>query len=217
MAITRAQLDAAADALALALKFDRPADAVLHDYFRAHRALGARDREFVAEAVYGVLRRKRSLELAAPQAEPRRLVLAYLVRFGSLSVREISALLTAGERDWAAGIKAAGTDGAPPAVRAELPDWIFERLARAMPEAEILELARGLNQPAPLDLRANTLRSTRDEVLRELAVAGIVCEAVKNPCRKAARGAQEAAPGRTGQRAADTDTAHAELRKIVER
>ena len=85
MAITRAQLDAAAEALALALKFDRPADVVLHEFFRARRALGAGDRAFVAESVYGVLRRKRSLETLARDAIPRRLILIYLIKINNLS------------------------------------------------------------------------------------------------------------------------------------
>jgi 16S rRNA (cytosine967-C5)-methyltransferase len=65
------------------------------------------------------------------------------------------------------------------AVRAELPDWVAERLARVLPEAEILAAARGLNQPAPLDLRVNTLRASRDEALRELAASGV--EGVPTP------------------------------------
>jgi 16S rRNA (cytosine967-C5)-methyltransferase len=67
----------------------------------------------------------------------------------------------------------------PLAVRAELPDWIVEKLARVLPEAEILALARGLNQPAPLDLRVNTLRASREEALRELAASGF--DAVPTP------------------------------------
>jgi 16S rRNA (cytosine967-C5)-methyltransferase len=48
-----------------------------------------------------------------------------------------------------------------------------ERLARTLPEAEMLAAARGLNQAAPLDLRVNTLRATRDDALRELAADGL--------------------------------------------
>jgi 16S rRNA (cytosine967-C5)-methyltransferase len=179
MSISRAQLDAATEALMLALKFDRPADAVLHEFFRAHHSLGMHDRAFVADAVYGVLRRKRSLECVAPDAAPRRLLLAYLFKINSLSIRELSGLLSDDERAWAAEAKAANLDGTALAVRAELPDWIAERLARALPEAEILAAARGLNQPAPLDLRVNTLHATRDEALRELAASGV--EAAPTP------------------------------------
>ena len=179
MAITRSQLDAASEALTLALKFDRPADTVLHDFFRARRALGSHDREFVAEAVYGVLRRKRSLETFAPGADTRRFLLVYLLKINSLSARELSGLLSADEQRWAAGVRAANLADAPLAVRAELPDWIAERLAHALPEAELLACARALNQPAPLDLRVNTLRATRGEVLQALAAAGI--EAAPTP------------------------------------
>ncbi len=179
MSISRAQLDAATEALTLALKFDRPADSVLHEFFGEHRALGVHDRAFVADAVYGVLRRKRSLECVAPAAEPRRLLLAYLFKINSLSIRELSGLLSADERAWAAEAKAVKFDGMALAVRAELPDWVAERLARALPEAEILAAARGLNQPAPLDLRVNTLRASRDEALRELAASGF--EAAPTP------------------------------------
>jgi 16S rRNA (cytosine967-C5)-methyltransferase len=179
MAITRSQLESAAEALALALRFDRPADSVLHEYFRAHRALGARDRAFVAEAVYGVLRRKRSLESVSIDITPRRLLLSYLIKINSLSVRELSGVLSGEEQQWAAGAKAASLDAAPLAVRTELPDWIVERLARVMPEAELVALARGLNQLAPLDLRVNTIRASREDVLRELAESGI--EAAPTP------------------------------------
>ena len=51
MSITRTQLDAATEALQLALKFDRPADAVLHEFFRARRALGSLDRAWIADTL----------------------------------------------------------------------------------------------------------------------------------------------------------------------
>jgi 16S rRNA (cytosine967-C5)-methyltransferase len=169
MAVTRAELDAAADALRLALKFDRPADAVLHDFFRKRAALGARDRAFVADTVYGVLRRKRTVEWLAPEAEPRHMALAYLARVSGLSVRELSAGLSDEERAWLAQIKARALDELPLAVRAEMPDWMVERLLRDRSEAELLALARGLNEPAPLDLRVNTLRMDREDAGRQLA------------------------------------------------
>ena len=173
MTITRAQVDAATEALQLALKFDRPADSVLHDFFRARRALGARDRAFVADTVYGVLRRKRTVEHLAPAGEVRRLVLAYLARVAGVSVRELAGSLEDEERSWLAQVKARPLDDLPLAVRAEMPDWIVERLRRDRSEAELLALARGLNEPAPLDLRVNTLRSDREEARRGLAESGI--------------------------------------------
>jgi len=173
MAITRTQLEAATEALGLALKFDRPADTVLHDFFRGRRALGARDRAFVADAVYGVLRHKRTIEQLAADARPRSLVIVFIIKINGLSIRELAGLLSAEEQAWAVSVKAASLDDAPLAVRAELPDWVVERLGARHSEAEILALARGLNQPASLDLRVNTLRAEREAVRRELAASGI--------------------------------------------
>ena len=55
------------------LRFDYPADAVVSHYFRDHRELGHADRAFVAETVFAVLRRGRSLEArCAGQLSDRR-------------------------------------------------------------------------------------------------------------------------------------------------
>jgi len=74
------QLDAAADALHRILQFDRPADVVLSQFFREHRVLGSHDRTFIAESVFGVLRRKRLIDHMAGNVTSRRILLAYLVQ-----------------------------------------------------------------------------------------------------------------------------------------
>jgi 16S rRNA (cytosine967-C5)-methyltransferase len=173
MAISRPQLDAATEALALALRFDRPADSVLHDFFRADHDLGARDRSFIADTVYGVLRRKRTVDHLAHDGGPRRMVLAYLGRIAGVSVRELAGATAPADQRWLAEIKADSLDALPLTVRLELPDWLVERLARTHSEAELIALARGLNEPAPLDLRVNSLRCERDEAHRILATDGM--------------------------------------------
>src|SRR5690349_5212470 len=179
MSITRTQLDAATEALQLALKFDRPADAVLHEFFRARRALGSLDRAWIADTLYGVLRRKRTVDHLAPDGAARRMLLAYLTRIAGVSIRELASATQPEEQSWLAQVKAEPVDALPPAARAELPDWVMERLGRHYSGSEILTLARGLNEPAPLDLRVNALRAGRDDVLRKLASDGI--DAVPTP------------------------------------
>jgi 16S rRNA (cytosine967-C5)-methyltransferase len=176
MPITRLQLESATEALRAVLRFERPADALLREHFRAHRALGRGDRAFVAEAVYGLLRRKRTVDRLVPGGGPRRALLAYLVRIAGVALRELQPLLAPDERRWLARVAAAPLGEGTLAERAELPDWIVERLREALPEPELLAAARGLNEPAPLDLRVNTLRATREEVLHELAAAGLAVE-----------------------------------------
>jgi 16S rRNA (cytosine967-C5)-methyltransferase len=176
MSITRSQLEAATEALKLVLKFDRPADAVLHEFFRAHGALGSHDRAFVAETVYGVLRRKRTVDHLVPEGAPRPMVLAYLARVAGISIRELAATTKPHEQSWLARVKAERLDDLPLAVRTELPDWIVERLRSRLTEPEIAALAKGLNEPAPLDLRVNTLLTGRDEVRQALAIDAVVSE-----------------------------------------
>ena len=176
MPIHRHQLEAATEALGLVLKFDRPADVVLHHYFRNHRALGAHDRAFVAESVFGLLRRKRLVDHLVQDAAPRRMLLAYLTRIAGVSLREVAQSLGRGEAEAIAGLKALALDTLPLAVRAELPDWMIERLRSDMSETEILALGRALQQPAPLDLRVNTVRAGRDAVLAELAAGALVAQ-----------------------------------------
>ena len=176
MSITRSQLEAATEALKLALKFDRPADAVLHDFFRAHHALGSHDRAFVADTVYGVLRRKRTVDHLVPDGTPRRMLLAYLARVAGISVRELAAALKPDEQSWLARVKAEPLVDLPLALRAERPDWIVDRLRSRLTEPEIAALAKGLNEPAPLDLRVNTLLAGREEVQQALAVDAVVAE-----------------------------------------
>ena len=173
MSITRTQLDAATEALKLALKFDRPADSVLHDFFREQRSLGGLDRALVADTVYGVLRRKRTVDHLVPDGAPRHQLLAYLMRVAGVSIRELISATNPNEQSWLAQIKAEPLEGLPLPVRAELPDWVAERLARNYSESEMLALARGLNEPAPMDLRVNTLRAERGAVQRELQASGI--------------------------------------------
>ena len=177
MPILPSQLEAAAETLHRVLQFEHPADAVLSRYFREHRQLGQHDRAFIAESVFGVLRRKLLLDHLTGGAAPRRLLLAWLTRIAGISGRELHAALTDDEATWLAGIRAASPGDLPLAVQADFPDWLVERLRPQMPEATIVALGRALQQAAPLDLRVNTLRADRDSVLRQLTAGGIRGEA----------------------------------------
>jgi len=172
----RKVLEAAVDALRLVMAFVEPADMVLSRYFRSHRALGQHDRAFIAQTVFGVLRHARTLEHVAGSETSRRLALAWLARFGGSSARELGPALNSGEAEWLAQVRGAPIDMLPPPVRAELPDWAYERLVPVLGEAGVLDLGRALQSPAPFDLRVNTLRSDRDSVLARLRKGGIAAE-----------------------------------------
>jgi 16S rRNA (cytosine967-C5)-methyltransferase len=173
MALTKPLFETAVTALTELLEGSGPADARLSTYFRDNRKLGVHDRAFIAETVYAILRRRRLLEFLAPEASPRRLVLACLVRVNGISPRELEPLLRTTEIEWLRELKAKPADNLPLAVQAELPDWLWQRLVVQYGEETALTLARSLQQGAPLDLRVNRLNGQREAVLALFAKEGI--------------------------------------------
>jgi 16S rRNA (cytosine967-C5)-methyltransferase len=168
--VTAALFAAAAAALREILDFSGPADQAMSRFFREHRHLGQRERAFVAEAAFAVLRRRRSLEAAAGSAAPAALVAAALVRVLGFSGRSLQGLA---DEALLARLRAARSEAWPEAVRADLPDWLWERLAARHGAEEAMRIAQGLLNAAPLDLRVNLARASRDEVLGKLAAAGM--------------------------------------------
>ena len=163
----------AAHALSRVLAFTHPADAVLSRYFRERHVLGPQDRAFVAETVFGVLRRKLLLDHIAPQADARQLVLLWLTRIGGHSSRDIGALCSTEEKAWLNATRAQPAAEHPLSVEADLPQWVVDRLLAVHDADFIRALGRALQEPAPLDLRVNTLRGNRDAVLSTLNKGGI--------------------------------------------
>jgi 16S rRNA (cytosine967-C5)-methyltransferase len=156
------------------LRFSGPVDETLSRYFRGHRSLGQTERGFVAETVFAVLRRMRSLEAAAGSSQPRLLVAAALVRVLGFSGRALAGLF---DDELIARLRTTGRESLPPAVRAELPDWLWLRVAAAHGEEEGLRLAQALANPAPLDLRVNLARASREDVLKRLEADGLEAQA----------------------------------------
>jgi 16S rRNA (cytosine967-C5)-methyltransferase len=192
-------LNAAVAATAQLLTFTQPADAALSAFFRARKS-GAKDRAFIAETAYAVLRRKRLLErlaasgpnlepaFLAPGATPKRapktpgvrrispreLVLLSLSRVRGMSQRQLEGALMPGEAEWLAEIRRQPEPELSLAEQLDFPDWLAERLASRMSPEGLLALARALNTPAPLDLRVNTLKAEPAAVVTRLAADGIV-------------------------------------------
>jgi 16S rRNA (cytosine967-C5)-methyltransferase len=171
--LSRAVVGQACDAVAGLLEFSGPADETLSRFFRSHRSLGRQDRAFVAEAAFAVLRRKRSLEAFAGSAAPRALLLAAMLRVLGLSGRALEPVLTAEDRELIGRIRSADADSLPAAARADLPDWLWEKLASQLGKSDATQVARAMLNPAPLDLRVNLARTDREGALGRLAADGL--------------------------------------------
>ena len=173
MSLTAARLDMAIAAWRMIAPLKEPADQLLSRHFRDHHELGIRDRGFIADTLFGMLRHRRFIEYLAGNAAPRLLVLVYFVKLAGLNLRELQPLLSRAEIKSLHQIKAQPTDDIPLAIQSDFPDWLMEKLKRFMPDAEILALGRGMQNPAPLDLRVNTVRASREEVLHSLESEGV--------------------------------------------
>ena len=141
--------------------------------------MGARDRGDAAEAVYGVLRARRLLEhvVGTSPASSEDLIAAQLLIGRGLSARALEDMGYAGDaRGLAERARRLDRSALPLAVRASLPDWLAERWVEELGESETEALAAALAAPASVDLRVNSLKATRDEVIAALASEGFGAE-----------------------------------------
>lgn len=168
------------------LKFESPADAKLGEFFRQHRELGTKDRAWVAETAYGVLRRYRYLRevsVSEPeeQEDTRKLIIAWLLKVEGKSIRDLDDMLDERQKEWAVTIKAKNSEGFAPAVLADVRDWFWYKLVEQYGEAEAMTICRSMFEQASLDLRVNTIKASREEVLARMLAENTVKDNVITP------------------------------------
>ncbi|MPW16282.1 methyltransferase domain-containing protein [Paraburkholderia sp. CNPSo 3157] len=160
--------------LADVLKFTGPADAATSRFFRAHPKLGHGERGVIAEAVFAVLRRRMEFAHLAESgtgSPNRRLALLGLMQTAGRTA--LKPFVSDAEGAWLEHVSKVDPQSLPLRTRLNLPDWIFQALGTRFEGEELAHLAAALNYPAPLDLRANPIKASRDEVLDALSKAGI--------------------------------------------
>jgi 16S rRNA (cytosine967-C5)-methyltransferase len=186
-----ARLSAAIELLAAVDAAPRkPADAVANDFFRQRRYIGSGDRRAVSDRAWAVLRARRRLQWWLDRGglppTPRLLVAASLLT-GGWSIEGVDQSfsggqyaptgLSADEKRGLGSIAGHTLDhpAMPDAVRLEVPDWILPDLAARFGEHLVAEMD-ALGAPAPLDLRVNLLRASREAARAALAEEGIAAE-----------------------------------------
>jgi len=152
--------------------------------FRRERNLGSSERRFVAETLYGMVRHLRRIDAAiaagggraARHATDVQRLLAYLVLESGLEPSRAAAAERAIDWTKVAGIDALIAAERRPAARigvaASLPDWLAAQLVADWGE-EAEPLAHALNERAPMTVRANLLKTTRDDLAAALAKEGL--------------------------------------------
>jgi 16S rRNA (cytosine967-C5)-methyltransferase len=169
---------------------------ILARAFRERRDLASSDRRMVAEAVYGLLRWERLLEAIVEEmlsssrgrrepisamARQELKLLVYELRNGipaeavQADVRRLAGRELDLGRATAEDAGLAGRDGVDrQALRVSFPTWLFQRFIDSHGEASATTLATAMNTRAPMCVRANTVKATRDELVVRLAEERIV-------------------------------------------
>jgi 16S rRNA (cytosine967-C5)-methyltransferase len=184
-----ARIQAAIDLLAaVEAEKRRPADAIANDFFRARRFIGGSDRRAVSDLAWGAIRQKLRLDwhLARLGAAPApRMVLAAQLMLGEGWPPQKLAGHFTGDRFAPAALDREEVDlvrrlagetlvhaDMPEGIALNLPDWAMAGL-RDRFGARLAEEAAAMEGAAPLDLRANLLRTSRDSARLALAAEGI--------------------------------------------
>jgi len=161
--------------------------------FREARQLHSRERREVAETLYGMVRRARTLDHVLDTAGIERPepgvyrsasrayvdLLTYRVLYEALPVSEAAAERPDIPWDRVVGAFAAIGEVEDPlqrfALERSLPDWIASRLLAERPD-DAGALAEALNQRAPMTVRANRLKTTREQLATRLKLEGVETE-----------------------------------------
>lgn len=173
-----ARLAAAIEVIAEIETRHRPAGDALREWGRAHRFAGSRDRAVIGNLVFDVLRRKLSLGWVMGDDTPFALLLGLLNRGWGQDVEQIVALTT--DSPHAPGtppqklldaLESGTLDDAPDWVRGDVPEWLGPSFEATFGD-RMAEQGAGLSTRAPVDLRVNTLKATREKVLKSLGRLG---------------------------------------------
>jgi 16S rRNA (cytosine967-C5)-methyltransferase len=150
----------------------RPAEVVLTNWGRANRYAGSGDRAAVRDIVYDVLRCRRSCAALGGGDTARGLVLGWARRNGAEALFD--------GQGHAPAAPSAGEIGLVPegAEALDCPDWLQPRLRASLGEAFAPVMA-ALQRRAPVFLRVNLARLSREAAIGALAGEGIV--AVPHP------------------------------------
>jgi 16S rRNA (cytosine967-C5)-methyltransferase len=172
-------LDACTELVALVLKFEHPADAVLSHYFKDNRKLkniGQRERAVLAETAYTVLRSKTRLEAlarAGSGALSRRLAILAYPTSNPSDADFLQGALLPHEKNWLMDCKKIEGEELLDAHKHNLPAWLAETLRKELDEEQFWAFCAACETTAPLDVRVNALNSKREQIQTVLQKAGV--------------------------------------------
>jgi len=122
-----------------------PLDLFLKNYFHEHHAVGSKDRRFIAENVYGIVRWRGLLDHLAKKP------LTWESRYKVFEKIQPHDYLT--------------REDLPVHVRVSFPKSYFQLVSAAIGEEKAVQFCLKSNESAPTTIRVNSLKTTRDQLL----------------------------------------------------
>ncbi|MEK1945864.1 MAG: RsmB/NOP family class I SAM-dependent RNA methyltransferase [Ensifer adhaerens] len=159
-------------------KRKRPVADALKDWGLSHRFAGSGDRSAIGNIVYDALRMKLSHAYLMDSDSAAALGHAVMYRQWGFSPEALAAELDGDKfapempsADMAQAFATRRLDDAAPHIQGDIPEWVQASFEENFSE-DWLDEAKALAGRPTLDLRANTLKSTRDKVLKALERSG---------------------------------------------
>lgn len=163
---TAARYQAVLELIGEIFKDMKPADGIVDAYLKNRKYIGSKDRRFIADTVWEIIRNRMKLEFDAGSKEYRKILLTYLKQKGE----DIFAIFSGGqyapsalseeETQW---LKQDNDEPYPPYVEAECPQWLFEKIGD-------VRALKALNVPAAADFRINV--KSREAVIEQMKAEG---------------------------------------------
>lgn len=163
-----------------------PMDLLIGDYMRGRRYIGSKDRRYIAESVYDIVRYTARVGWILAQAgaddSPRMRVLTWLALYQGADDKRLKSLfdssqyapqsLRPAEVNYIQHARGIDPDSMPDSVRLECPPAYQDKLRSLFGSTFVPEMEAML-APASLDLRVNTFLKSREEVQQSLHKDGV--------------------------------------------
>ncbi|MDP1677988.1 MAG: class I SAM-dependent methyltransferase [Bacteroidota bacterium] len=164
----------------------KPADRLIDVFFRERKYLGSKDRRFISETLYGILRNKRKIESSIHHIENKRANLFSCIAYLLLN-RKYSPDSLMSELDIPAEtlleIEQNINSTLPfdssiesTALHYSFQDWMIKEWNEYFGNAELVPLCETLNTQAPMTLRVNTIRTTVEDCQQKMLLEGVETE-----------------------------------------
>jgi 16S rRNA (cytosine967-C5)-methyltransferase len=156
---------------------NRKADKVLAELFKQNSKWGSRDRGFVAENSYDIVRWWRKLRYIIG-IDSEAVTIDNIKHIVDLWLTINGFEILDGKLDPKALQKKYNDPKLPRSVKYSIPDWLDQMGVNQLGEDEWIKILDGFNIQAPVFIRANTAKNTRDELVEILAKNNITTQIV---------------------------------------